>query len=68
MNDLRLIDCDHETALTALGSAMEDIEDALQYYTALMHGVDIFLSSDKQLQKAAIPQLPILTPKEFLKK
>jgi len=38
----------------------------LQYYTALTHEVDIFISSDKQLKKAAIPQLPVLTPVEFL--
>ncbi len=67
MNDLRIIDCDHETALLALNSTMEDIEDALQYYTALTHSVDIFISSDKLLKKAAIPQLPVLTPSEFLK-
>ena len=66
MNDVFIIDCDHETALLALSSKMEDIEDALQYYTALTHEVDIFISSDKQLKKAAIPQLPVLTPVEFL--
>jgi predicted nucleic acid-binding protein len=67
MNDLLVIDCDHETALLALSSTMEDIEDALQYYTALTHEVEIFISSDKQLRKAAIPQLPVLTPAEVLK-
>ena len=67
MNDLRIIDCDHETALLALSSTMEDMEDALQYYTALTHDVDIFISSDKHLKKSAIPQLPVLTPSEFIK-
>jgi len=66
MNDLLVIDCDHETALLALSSTMEDMEDALQYYTALIHEIDIFISSDKQLKKAAIPQIPVLTPAEFL--
>jgi predicted nucleic acid-binding protein len=67
MNDLLVIDCDHETALLALSSTMEDIEDALQYYTALTHELEISISSDKQLRKAAIPQLPVLTPAEVLK-
>jgi hypothetical protein len=46
---------------------MEDMEDALQYYSALTHEADIFISSAKQLRKAAIPLLPVLTPAEFLK-
>jgi hypothetical protein len=29
-NVLRIIDCDHETTLLAMNSAMEDLEDALQ--------------------------------------
>jgi predicted nucleic acid-binding protein len=67
MNDLQVIDCDHETVLLALSSNIEDIEDALQYYTAITHDVDIFISSDKLLKKSAIPRLPVLTPGEFLK-
>lgn len=67
INDLRIIDCDHETALLALNSTMEDTEDALQYYTALTHDLDIFISSDKQLKKSAIPQLPVMTASEFIK-
>jgi hypothetical protein len=46
---------------------MTDIEDALQYYTALHHKLDVFISSDKQLQKSAISSLPVYTPEEFLK-
>ncbi len=66
MNELRIIDCNHDTALLAMNSVMEDIEDALQYYAALVHGADIFISSDKKLKKSAIPQLPVMTPREFL--
>ena len=65
LSDVEVIDCDHETALLAINSSMDDMEDALQYYTALSHGVEYFISSDKKLQKAAIPQLPVLTPAEF---
>jgi hypothetical protein len=66
MNEVRVIDCNHETALLAMNSVMEDIEDALQYYAALTHGADIFISSYKKLKKKAIPQLPVMTPSEFL--
>ncbi len=66
MNEVRVIDCDHDTAMLAMNSMMEDIEDALQYYSALTRGADIFISSDKKLQKAAIPQLPVMTPREYL--
>ena len=32
--DVHIIDCDHATALMAIHSTFDDIEDALQYYTA----------------------------------
>src|SRR5450755_2482150 len=35
LSDVEVIDCDHETALLAINSSMDDMEDALQYYTAL---------------------------------
>lgn len=65
--DIKVIDINHEVILTALHSKMGDIEDALQYYTAIYHKVDYFISSDKQLKKAAIPGLPVYAPKEFIK-
>ncbi len=64
--DVRIIDCDHDTATMALQSAISDIEDALQYFTAINHRLTHFISSDKKLKKAAIPQLPVCTPEEFL--
>ncbi len=33
---------------------MEDIEDALQNYTAIKFKLDIFISTDHELKKAAI--------------
>lgn len=65
--DIQVIDIGHETTLNALHSKMADIEDALQYYTALHHRLDYFLSRDKGLLKTAIPSLPVCTPEEFLK-
>jgi predicted nucleic acid-binding protein len=65
--DIEVIDISHETTVSALHSKMIDIEDALQYYTAMHHKLDCFISRDKGLQKAAIPLLPVYSPEEFLK-
>lgn len=64
--DVQIIDCDHVTSLVALNSEIEDIEDALQYYTALKHQTEYFISADKKLKKSAIPQLPVYSADEFL--
>ena len=66
LTDIQVIDCDHDTALSAVNSNMDDLEDALQYYTAIKFKMDYFISSDKKLQKSAIPQLPVYTPAELL--
>ncbi len=66
LSDVQVIDIDHEVTLSALHSKMNDIEDALQYYTAMHHKIDYFVSRDKHLQKSAIPVLPVYTPDEFL--
>jgi predicted nucleic acid-binding protein len=65
--DVQVIDISHETTVNALHSKMSDVEDALQYYTALHHKLDYFISRDKGLQKAAIPILPVYSPEEFLR-
>lgn len=64
--DIQVIDIGHEITINALHSKMSDIEDALQYYTALHYKLDYFITRDKGLQKAAIPILPVYTPEEFL--
>ena len=66
--DIQVIDIGHEITINALHSKMNDIEDALQYYTALHHRLDYFISRDKALQKAAIAVLPVHSPEEFLAK
>lgn len=68
LNDVRIIDCDHATAVTALSSNMEDIEDALLYFTAIKFKLDFFISSDQKFKKAAIPQLPVSTAAELFEK
>lgn len=66
LTDVHVIDCDHATAVTAINSNMEDIEDALQYFTALRHNIEYFISNDKKLKKVALPQLPVYTTAELL--
>ena len=64
--DIQVIDISHEIVLNALNSRIDDIEDALQYYTALHHKLDFFITRDKPLQKAAIAALPVCPPEAFL--
>lgn len=63
---IHCIDLPHEQVLTALHSSMDDIEDALQYYTALYHKLDYLISRDRHFQKSAIPALPVVSPEDFL--
>lgn len=64
--DISVIEIPHEIALIALHSQIDDIEDALQYYTAIHHKLDYFISRDKKLQKDSMSVLPVYTPKEFI--
>ena len=66
LKSVTVIDCTHEVAINAVNSQMTDIEDALQYYTAMHHKIDYFISLDKNLIKSGIPVLPIYSPQEFL--
>lgn len=67
LNDITCIEISHDQVVTALHSSIRDIEDALQYYTALHYRIDYFISRDKQLKRDAIATLPIYTPDEFMK-
>lgn len=63
---VEVIDCTHDMVEIALQSNMTDIEDALQYYTAIEHKLNYFISRDKQLKKSATNLLPVLSLDEFL--
>ncbi len=63
---IKIIDCSHAVVVNALTSSMTDVEDALQYYTALHHNIDFFISQDKRLKQAAIAILPVYQPEDFL--
>jgi len=38
--DIRVIDLGHDATINALHSQMADVEDSLQYYTAMHHRLD----------------------------
>ena len=66
LNEVEVIDCKHDNVIMALNSSITDIEDAIQYYSALQHKMDFFITFDKKLTKHSALNLPILTPMEFL--
>jgi predicted nucleic acid-binding protein len=51
----------------ALRAGFTDLEDAVQYYTALhIKGIDYFITSNLKDYKKASPQLAVITPKQFV--
>lgn len=67
LNDMTVIDASHKTIFTALISSMTDVEDALQYYTAMEFNLDCFISNDRNFIKSALPKLPVCSTKDFIK-
>lgn len=63
---VRTIDTPQERVLMAVHSSMDDIEDALLYYTALHHRLDYILTRDKDFQKSAMVVLPVISPETFI--
>lgn len=71
VNDtLRVMSLVSPTEITfrrGLYAGFADLEDAVQYHTALQApSLDYFITNNKKDFKAATQMLPVLTPKEFL--
>ncbi len=66
ISHVEVIDCTHDIVEIALQSKITDIEDALQYYTAIEHKLNYFISRDKELKESATNLLPVLNLDEFL--
>ena len=66
MEQLYVIDASHEITLLALHSDIEDVEDAIQYFTAVHHKLQYFLTWDKGLIKNRSKKPFILSPEQFL--
>ena len=60
-----IISCGKQKIFEALKSPFKDKEDAIQYYTALNHGLDYFITRNVKDFKNAFPSLPVLTPSDF---
>lgn len=68
LNDITVIEASHNIVVDAMYSTMDDIEDAMQYYTAVHHKLDAFISRDKDFIKSAISKLPVYHPEDFIRK
>ncbi|WP_411274711.1 type II toxin-antitoxin system VapC family toxin [Daejeonella sp.] len=66
LNNLIVTEAHQESVVQALRSSMSDIEDALQYYTAIQHRMDYFITLDKKFILQAHLGLPIYSPVEFM--
>ncbi len=67
LTETTIIDTPQEVAINAIVSKFDDTEDALQYYTAMHHKLEYFITSDRKLKKEATSLLPIYYPSEFIK-
>lgn len=66
LNDIQIINPPREILVQAMSSKWSDLEDAIQYYTALHHKIDVLISRDRDFIKKTTPSLPILMPKQLL--
>lgn len=64
--EITFIDCNHTSATQALSASFSDIEDAIQYHTAIQHKLNFFITRDKGLIRQSGKALPVLSPKVFL--
>jgi len=65
---ISLISPTENTFHLAFSAGFTDLEDAVQYYTALqIKGIEYFITSNIKDFKKSSAQLPVLTAKQFLK-
>ncbi|HVU57356.1 MAG TPA: PIN domain-containing protein [Puia sp.] len=64
--DVQVIDIGHAITVDALHSRIDDMDLALQYYTALHHKLDYFVTRAGGLDEASSPVLPACSPEAFI--
>ena len=65
----RIAECTEGTIISAINSGFPDLEDAIQYYTALkMEKVEYFVTSNLKDYRKALPQLPVVSARQLLQK
>ncbi|MFY0686479.1 MAG: PIN domain-containing protein [Cyclobacteriaceae bacterium] len=66
VNSCQLVSSGKKSILAALKSDFIDKEDAVQYYTALQHDIDYFITRNKKDYEKFVKEVPVFTPSEFL--
>jgi predicted nucleic acid-binding protein len=61
-----VINCGKQIILESLKSEFKDKEDAVQYFTALHHGADYFITRNTKDYKSSKKELPVFLPSRFL--
>jgi predicted nucleic acid-binding protein len=61
-----VISCGKQVILESLNSGFKDKEDAVQYFTALHHGADYFVTRNIKDYKSSRFSLPVLLPSDFI--
>ncbi|MEQ8907370.1 PIN domain-containing protein [Ekhidna sp.] len=61
-----ILSSEKQLLLRAIKSSFKDKEDACQYYTALNHEVDYFITRNKKDFVPHVSLVPVYTPSEFL--
>ena len=52
----------------AIESKINDVEDAIQYFTSVYHELDYFISNDVKLQKQDIQIIPVISLNKYFQK
>lgn len=68
LSTINLIESDTEIVTQSLASSINDVEDAIHYFTALRHQMDYLITNDIDFLKLDGAALAIKTPKQFLQK
>lgn len=66
ISSCEVINCGKQIILESLNSDFKDKEDAVQYFTALYHGADYFVTRNTRDYKSSKKSLPVLLPSGFL--
>lgn len=67
LNYISLSQTNEKVFLLGLHAGFSDLEDAIQYHTALaIKNIDYFITSNIKDYKRALPHLPVITPKQFV--
>lgn len=67
LSTIKLIESSEEIVVQSLNSPINDIEDAIHYFTALQYQIDYLITNDIDFLKLDGTALNIKTPEDFLK-